>query len=414
GSYYETILRRFRVTHQPWGDFAREFIIGDKGAAVGLSARTKGRTYVESTVTYATKGLPLGPNDAPISIDVGRHLSDNTTVVGGFYATPQQPWGPFAGISTHSRNFSLGITASAHNVSAGFAYQSQRADVSFYTVPGVERAVGFNGVLYMPGSQLEAQSSNSSGTNDASLTLRTIRPGLNFIGGISVPSGGKPGPVAGVSIPLGHLLAVETTLRPSSSGPYGLHVGLAMGIAARRPPSAPTIPARISIDGAMPLPKMRLFVDGAPASTFAAASATANVERGTHTFAVESVDGALGSQDVALNVQAAGDSVNLTLWPERTVRGRIVVDNSASVPTDFTLAHIIVVIQPGDISVESAQDGTFFFPRQPIAPVSTIRVDAGSLPRELRPSDPLPLDGTDVELRLLPGLRIERQSFPSR
>ncbi|MBV8424125.1 MAG: hypothetical protein JO349_02960, partial [Candidatus Eremiobacteraeota bacterium] len=107
-SYAETILRRFEVDHEAWGDYSREFILGDRGFGVGFGARTRGRTFLESAVTYASPGLPLGPNDAPIRIDAGRELSPATTVVAGFSATPQSPLGPFVGFTTHMQNLIAG------------------------------------------------------------------------------------------------------------------------------------------------------------------------------------------------------------------------------------------------------------------------------------------------------------------
>jgi len=219
-SYAEMLLRRFAVWHEPWGDYSREFIIGDRGFGMGFGARTRGRTFVETAVTYASRGLPLGPNDAPIRVDLGRQLSDATTVVAGFEETPLTPFGPFVGISTHAQNLVAGISATNHEVSGSLAYHTANADIQGYTVPGVSRATGLEGTYYFPAVTIDAQSIDELGDNESFIEAHTNRPGLNLVTGVGFPSGGKAGPIGGVSIPVTHMLSIEGTLRPSASGPY--------------------------------------------------------------------------------------------------------------------------------------------------------------------------------------------------
>ena len=205
-SYAEMLLRRFAVWHAPWGDYTREFIIGSRGFGMGFGARTRGRTFVETAITYASPGLPLGPNDAPIRVDLGHQLSDATTVVAGFEETPQTPLGPFVGVSTHSQNFVAGISATNHEISGSLAYHTANGDVQGYTVPGVSRASGIEGTYYFPAITIDAQSYSSLGDSESYIEARTNRPGLNLVTGVGLPSGGRPGPIAGLSIPVSHML----------------------------------------------------------------------------------------------------------------------------------------------------------------------------------------------------------------
>ncbi len=73
----------------------------------------------------------------------------------------------------------------------------------------------------------------------------------------------------------------------------------------------------------------------------------------------------------------------------------------------------MISIDPDGSTVETSADGTFIFPKLPLAPGATIAVAAGSLPRELRAPDRQPLPDGDVTLVLGPGPRIERRTFPA-
>ncbi len=411
-SYAEMLLRRFAVWHAPWGDYTREFIIGSRGFGMGFGARTRGRTFVETAITYASPGLPLGPNDAPIRVDLGHQLSDATTVVAGFEETPQTPLGPFVGVSTHSQNFVAGISATNHEISGSLAYHTANGDVQGYTVPGVSRASGIEGTYYFPAITIDAQSYSSLGDSESYIEARTNRPGLNLVTGVGLPSGGRPGPIAGLSIPVSHMLSIEGTLRPSASGPYRLHLGVAASIGRRRASSEPMVPANVRLAG-QATHAVRVFVDGTPAGTRSTSAFTIQVTKGTHTFSAESVDGSEGSPETSVNVEAAGDTVALALFPVHSVQGHVTLAPTAIVPSDFSLAGITVLIEPGNIAVQTNADGTFFFPRQPIPQDATVSIDPASLPRQLS-AGPVRSLSDDVELAILPGLTIDRQTFPSR
>ncbi len=412
GAYDQTIVRRVRRARHPWGDFSTEVLAGDKGLGVGFAARTRGRTFFQADAAYATRGLPLGPNDAPVNVDVGRDLSTATTAVAGLATGPRQPVAPFFGISTRTRGLLASASVSGGTVTASVAYQSANASLQAYSVPGPQRAGGVQGVLAFPGAVLDLTATSAAGNRDAALTLRTVRRGLNVIGGVGFPSAGHVAPIVGLSVPIAPLLMLEGTVRPAGATAHALRLGLAMGIPARRKPSIPMVDAMIRVDGDVPA-RLRVFVDGVPSQLAASPVAHVAVTRGPHVFAVETDDGMRGSPDVAARVDAPGDGATLPLWPFRTVRGRVIASDRAVWPPDASFAGIMISIAPDGATVETAADGTFIFPKLPLAPGATIEVAAGSLPRELHAPDRQPLPDGDVTLVLGPGLRIERRTFPA-
>ncbi|HEV2739119.1 MAG TPA: stalk domain-containing protein [Candidatus Elarobacter sp.] len=412
GAYDQTIVRRLRRARHPWGDFSTEVLAGDKGVGIGFAARTRGRTFFEADAAYATRGLPLGPNDAPVNVDIGRELSAATTAVVGLSTGPRQPLAPFVGISTRTHGLLASASVSDRTLTASLAYQSANASLQAYSVPGPQRAGGVQGTLAFPGAVLDLTATSAAGTRDAALTLRTTRRGLNVIGGVGFPSAGRIAPIAGLSVPVTPLLMLEGTVRPAGATAHAVRLGLAMGIPARRKPSVPMVDAVIHVGGDASA-RMRLFVDGVPSQLAGAPVAHVAVTRGPHVFAVETDDGTRGSPDVGARIDAPGDGVTLPLWPFRTVRGRVVVSDRAVWPPDASFAGITISIEPDGSTVETAADGTFMFPKLPLAPGATIAVAPGSLPRELHAPDRQPLPEGDVTLILGPGLRIERQTFPA-
>ncbi|HEY0613379.1 MAG TPA: stalk domain-containing protein [Candidatus Elarobacter sp.] len=414
GAYDGTIARRLRVTHKAWGDFSRELDVSDRGIGIGFAARTRGRTFLETNLAYATPNLRLGPDDAPISLDAGRVLSDATTAVGGFVAGAGQPLQPFIGVSTRGRNVVASLSATARSLTAALSYETDGTSAQIYAVPGLQRATGATLGFRLPHASVEGSFTSAGGTRDASLELRTTRPGIGVIAGAGLAGGGSLGPIAGLSIPLGNALAIDATTRPAGDGAGRLHLALAYSVAPRRPRGVPTVRALVRVDAAPAAQPLRLFVDGTPVARFAGAATSIDVTRGPHTFAVEAIGGEAASPDVTTTVEAAGDTVALALWPMRAVSGRVVLERGVVVPAGFTPAAISVVIQPGNLSADVAADGTFVFPKQPVAPDATIAVDAGTLPRTLRAAVAVPLASRDeVVLLLRAGMLLETKAFRS-
>ena len=412
GAYDQTIVRRLRRAHHPWGDFSTEVLAGDKGVGIGFSARTRGRTFLEADAAYAGRGLPVGPDDAPVTIDIGRELSTATTAVAGLSTGPHRPVAPFFGISTRTHGLLASASVSDRTLTASVAYQAPNASLQAYSVPGPQRSGGLQGTLAFPGAVIDLTATTSAGNRDAALTLRTARRGVNAIAGIGFPSAGRAAPIVGLSVPIAPLLVLEGTVRPAGATAHAIRLGLAMGIPARRKPAVPTVDALIRFEGGASQ-RLRLFVDGVPSPLAGTPVAHVAVTRGPHVFAVETDDGTSGSPDVGVRIDAPGDGATLSIRPFRTVRGRVIVSDGAMWSPDAGLAGILVSVDPDGTSVETAADGTFIFPKLPLAPGATIAVEPGSLPRELRAPDRQPLPDGDVTLVLGPGLRVERRTFPA-
>ena len=408
GAYEDALLRRYAIWRRPWGDFRTEMLMSDRGAGIGFGARTRGRTFVETAVTAVHGSLPLGPNDAPVRIDVGRELSDATTLLGGFTSGPQQPMSPFAAISSRMHGFVTSLSVTDRTMTASLSYQSAAGSLQFFSIPGVQHDSGVNGTLYVPGGTIQLAASLAAGSTGTSLTFRTARRGINLIAGVG-GSSGHAGPIAGVSIPVSSRFALDTTVRPSG-GSTAVRIGLSMALPSRRAVHVATFPAAIRIAGTSPAP-LRLFIDGVPGRTLASADDRVEVARGEHVFSVESIDGAFGSPDVAKTVDGPDAVVTLPVWPQREILGRVVLADPRSVGADFSLAGIVVTI--GDVTTETTAEGTFVFAKQPLDPEAKIAIDQTSLPRELRAPEPRALGDGDIVLTLRPGLRIERQVFPS-
>jgi hypothetical protein len=411
GTVDQEILRRLKRVRNAWGDVTTEEIVGTRGVGFGISARTRGTTFLEADAGYGTHGLPLGPNDAQSNLDVGRYLSANTTAVVGLSTGIGQPVAPFLGLATRGNGLQASASLANRTVNASLGYQSQSVFAQFYTAPGPQHATGFQGTYTAPDVLVDLTTTSSVGASDEALTLRTVRRGPNLIAGVGLPTGGHLAPILGVALPLTSLLSVEGSIRPAGASAHALRLALAMGIPKRRPPSVPTVVALVRAEGASPM-RLRAIVDGVPQAAIAAGDQRVAVVRGLHTFAIASEDGTLGSPDITVDVEAAGDGATLQLWPMRTIRGRVVVDPAAGYAADASLAGFLVRLEPGDLTAETAVDGTFFFAPQPIAPNATVHVDQGSLPRELRAPDAVSATTMgDLTLVLGPGLKVERQTF---
>lgn len=411
GRYEETIVRRVTRIHESWGDFSTETVGGDRGAAIGLGARTRGRTFLEAQASYASHGLPLGPNDAPISIDLGRTISPALTVAGGFATGPQQPLSPFFGLYTHAGAFSGTFSVTNRTLTAGGGYQSSLGSIQAYVVPGAQRFAGVSGLLYLPVATVELASTSNMGTRDSSLLARSLRHGLNIVAGVGLPAGGHLGPIAGLAFPIARLVSLEGTVRPAAGGRSALRMSLAMGIPGRRTRSEPTVKTLVRIAGSG-TQLLRLFVDGIPIRRFSPPETRVDVTRGAHVYAVETDDGTLGSLDRPVAADAVGTPIELTLLPVRTIRGRVVLPENSGLPADFNRAGMVIVLEPGHVSVETAADGTFFFPPMPIGPDATIAVDPAVLPREVRAPEAQPIGAGDILFVLQPAARVERTVFP--
>ena len=65
--------------------------MSERGVGAGITAQTHGRSFVISTVSFATGGLPVGADSSPVSIALGRYLTPATTVTTGLSIARETP-----------------------------------------------------------------------------------------------------------------------------------------------------------------------------------------------------------------------------------------------------------------------------------------------------------------------------------
>ena len=271
--------------------------------------------------------------------------------------------------------------------------------------------LGLSGSLAVRGASIDLSATSSAGTRDASLSVRTTRSLIGTIVGVAL-DGNHFGPIVGLSIPITPLVALEGTVRAAGSGGRSTRIAFAMHLPRAQPRAARTVVATVHVQNAPDTRSpLRVLVDGVPVRAAGGTALRADVTPGTHTFAVETLDGAYGSPPVVATLASAGD-VTLPLWPQRALAGRVRVADPQSVPADLGLSGIVVTIAPGDASAVTDGDGRFFFGKQAFAPNAQIAVDPDTLPQELRAPDAAPLRDGDVEL-VLPGRTIDAQTFPN-
>jgi len=404
----DLLARREKRWHAAWGDITAESIVGLHGEGVGADLRTTGQTFYESRLSFE-RGLPVGPNAQPITLDVGRHLSDVTTLAGGVATSPNGTLGPFAALSTRAGAVTGALSFANHAVTTSVSANVTNASLQAYAMTGVSPTLGVIGALAMRNAALELNATSSPGTRDASLALRSTGAGVGGIVGLGL-DGQRFGPIVGLSLPLSHLFAIEGTVQATGPGGRTARLALAMNVPRAQPRGPRTIVATVHVDaGDAAVPPLQLLVDGTPVRTAASTTLLADVVPGTHTYAIESVDGTVGSPQKTLALDAAG-SLTLPLWRERVVSGRVRVADPGSVPADVSLSGIVVTIEPGDASAVTDADGRFFFGRQPFPADARIAVDPDTLPTELRAADAVPLPDGAVDIAL-PGQTIETENF---
>jgi hypothetical protein len=413
GAYEQTVLRHSHAYAEKWGSLIEEWLASERGFGAGLSAQTRGRAFLASTLTFVTDGLPIGPNSAPISIAAGYNASVATTFTSGFYAARGTPLSPYIGIQTGSPTIRLFANATPHLISTGLSYFGPLGNAQLLAEPANERLIEFQSQLRVHDLEADILIANQTTSSQADVELQTIHPGINLIGGFASISGGHSGPVVGISVPFSRSFAIEVSERPGSVGRYATRFSIHAGLPPRRS-RVPRYPLTVTVDGVGATTPLRLLVDGVPVGQFTGAirQTSVTLSRGPHDLYAETLDGASGSPSRHISLTEA-TTENLTLYPERVIRGRIRFSGAAAaIPPDASLAGIKLRIEPGGIVAEADADGNFLFPRQPLEPQAVLTVDPDTLPRGIDAPDPLLVGatGAPIDLPLLPR-RVERQVF---
>jgi hypothetical protein len=413
GTYEQTILRHAHTTAPKWGSLTEEILASERGVGAGLSAQTRGRAFLQSTLTFVTGGLPIGPNSAPVNIAAGYNASVATTFTAGFYTARGTSLSPYVGIQTGTPTLRLFANATPHLITTGLSYFGSIGNAQLLFEPGNERLVELQSQLRVHDLEADILAASQSSSSQTDIEFQTIHPGINLVAGFAAISGGHSGPVIGISVPVSRSLAFEVSERPGSIGRFATRFSVHAGLPPRRP-HIPQYPLTVMVDGTGATTPLRLLVDGIPTGNFTGAirQATITLARGPHDIYAETLDGASGSPSRHLTLTEA-TSANLTLFPERIIRGRIrFTGTPAEIPPDASLAGIKLRIEPGGIVAESDAGGNFLFPRQPLDPHAILAVDPDTLPRGMDAPEPIDVGQTDTPLDLpIAPRRIERQVF---
>lgn len=409
------IFRHAVVDTERWGTLDDELLVGAKGTAAGIHARTRGKTFLDAVATDANGTLPVSDGDAPLGAVVGEHISSTTTVTAGYVRSLAAPGSPTLGVTTRWNGLSLGAAVSKHWTNLSAAIGGGPGYASLFASAGLARVYGFDGGLNLDRAKAVAELdlNGSGGTTNGIAQLRTNHAGLNLAAGLDLDTG-VVRPLVGIIAPITSALAFEAGLVPGPSGRPDLKLSLLAGFRAPHPRTA-TFPVTIFIPDASHYGPLQLFIDGARATLPLGPQAHVQMPAGRHTVYVESTDQAYGSLPAEVVVGTNGapsPPVALALFPQRTIAGYVRFGGPAdAVPQGVSLEGIRVVLEPSGESATTDAGGHFVFPRAPYDPASTILLDPAGVPGGFTAPAALPLAAGETGVILVPARSIEQVSI---
>jgi hypothetical protein len=410
GAFDQAILRHAVIAKQSWGTLDYESLVGQHGAAVGVHARTSGKTFLDANVSDASGALPLIAGDLPSGAVIGEHLSSATTVTAGYVRSIAAAGSPTLGITTRWNALTLGANVSEHwtNFTAGYA--GPGAYGTLFASAGIQRVFGLTGGLAFHRMLGEVDLSSSGGSTSGIAQLRTNHAGLNLAGGFDL-NAGTIKPLVGVVVPLAPALAFEVGLVPGPSGRPALRLSMLAGFRQPKPRVA-TFPVTVFVPDAKTYGPLRVFVDGVRATTPFAAGSAVMVPAGRHTFSVESADRGYGSPTLDVIAGSNTAKVDLALFPQRSIAGTVRFGGSQdAVPAETSLEGIRVVLEPSGESATTDANGHFVFARAPYDPASAILLDPTTVPPGFESPAALPIAAGSTDVTLAPQRKTEHTSF---
>jgi hypothetical protein len=409
----QAIFRHAVVDTERWGTLDDELLIGAKGTAAGIHARTRGKTFLDAVATDAHGTLPLNDGDEPLGAVVGEHLSSTTTVTAGYVRSIAAPGSPTLGATTRLGGVALGANVSEHWTNLSASVGGSAGYAALFASAGAPHVYGFDGGFNLDrGKALaELDLNGSGGTTSGIAQLRTNHAGLNLAAGLDLDTG-VARPLIGVVVPIQSALAFEAGLVPGPSGRPDLKLALLAGFRAPRPRVA-TFPLTVFVPDAAHYGPLQLFIDGARVTLPVGPQAHVQLPAGRHTVYVESADQAYGSLPADVVVAGSGAApVALPLLPQREIAGHVRFGGPAdAVPMGESLQGIRVVLEPSGESAMTDADGHYVFPRAPYDPASTILLDPASVPGGFAAPPALPLGAGDTDVTLTPQRSVEQVSI---
>ncbi len=406
----QAILRHSVIATEPWGTLDDELLVGERGTAAGIHARTRGKTFVDAIASAASGTLPLGDGDEPTGAVAGEHLSSTTTITAGYIRSIAAPGSPTLGMTTRLSGVSLGANVSKHWTNLTASVNGAAGYASFFASAGAQHVFGLSGGLNLHKALAEVDLTGSGGATSGTFQLRTNHSGLNLAAGADIETG-VIRPIVGVVAPITSALAFEVGLVPAPSGRPAIKLSLLAGFRAPQPRVA-TFPISVFVPDASHYGPLQLFIDGARVTTPFGAGAHVNVPAGRHTLYVQTADRAYGSLPADVVAASSAPAVALPLFPQRTIAGTVRFGGSPdAIPEGETIQAIRVVLEPSGESAMTGPDGRFVFPRAPYDPASTILLDPASVPGGFLAPGALPVAAADTDVTLVPARRVEQVSI---
>ena len=390
--------------------FSQELWLGMHGIGADLHYRTAGRLFGEAKLGFAGAGLPLVLGDDATQIDVGYDFTKSFGLRAGFAGGHDLNAQPMlqAYVRTH------GIELSAQRFGSQNLFTADLASGTVWYDFGPQISQASAQLQFeRPHGLIETTDYLSRGANfDVTVDYRLKReaPAFSF-GGEIIRSGnlGRIGPVIGFASPITGGLNAEVQFHPLIRG-NGLRFAVQQAIFASNAPRQRFIDVALLTPTDSP---MFVAIDGTRTEALSTGTTRVPIPSGNHYVSVQSGDGSLASPEQRV---VDGNPVTLTfpLWPVRTIRGKLSIPkNVLSVLQPApSLAGITLILQPGNVTAQTDEDGSYAFPSQALSPDTTIAIDRSTLPDGLAAPDPQSIssDGT-VDIILQSSKKIEKVIF---
>lgn len=388
------------------GEFDREFWAGSRGAGAGLHYRTEGRLYAEARLGIATSGLPLIAGDAPNETDIGYQFSSNLGIRAGMATAHAYGSRPFGQLYGHAGNVQLSMARMADGSDVDVALNGSSARAAFdYGRAGTSGFLNFTGELTLARGVIEANSYVTQGNNsDTWFDYRLSRsvPSMTIgLESVRAADASRIGPTIGYTAPVPGSMMLGVELHPLMHG-QGVRFTVQHQILAldrHTPPHFITV----SLDSHT-TDRTYAIIDGLRAQQLASASGKVAVPDGTHYISIQSADGKYASPEMRV-VNGTPEALSMPLWPVIEIQGNVRLPDAA-LPALMggrpSLAGIVLIVQPQNITIQTDENGNFDLPAQAIAPHSTLAADASTMPSGLvLESQAIPDSGRlDVTLKL--------------
>lgn len=395
--------------------FQREVWVGEHGLGAGLHFRSAGRFFTEEKLGIAGAGLPLVTGDAPTQATLGYDLSGSLGVRAGVGTGHGQRGSGLAQLFAHTKfaQFTVSRYGDQFSTDAVITGTASHETIGYVRGPGLASFDALGDFALRGHGGIEARAYLASqNSRDGSVTYRFDRDGPSAsIGLENVASGAQSrfGPILGYAVPVSAALSLGAEIHPLSRGnALRLLVNQTLFAGSRAPQRFVTVERPGDAVGGIVV-----LIDGVRSHVFTSPSMKIGVPAGTHYVALVSENGSFASpeQRVTDGIPA---SIALPLWQVAQVHGQLrLATGTVFVGTAPSLGGISVVLAPGNVVVQTDEDGRFSFPSQALDPASKISLDPSSVPTELAtpPEQPIGRADQPLEIVLASAKTVERVRF---